>query len=270
MNEIELGNVEETLFVPLRGRIFASNNYPHILYDKKALEITDKIPQEYLDTSRESEYTLLASAIRSRNIDDVIKDFLERNPEGTIINIGAGLETAYYRNDNQKAVWYELDLENVIEFRKNVLGNEDNDRMLAYSMFDYEWIRKVKSETSAPYLVISSGVFYYFKMNEVLDLLNNLNRLEDVEVVFDCVSKTGMKFTSKYMKQLGKEDASMYFYVDNPYDLIENVENASLIKSYDFYNNINDKSNMKFMTKISMNVSDIFHMVKMIHLKIEG
>jgi O-methyltransferase involved in polyketide biosynthesis len=33
-----LGVVEDTLFVPMLGRIYASEHYPQILYDKKALE----------------------------------------------------------------------------------------------------------------------------------------------------------------------------------------------------------------------------------------
>ena len=34
----KLGVVEDTLFVPMLGRIYASEHYPQILYDKKALE----------------------------------------------------------------------------------------------------------------------------------------------------------------------------------------------------------------------------------------
>ena len=35
----KLGVVEDTLFVPMLGRIYASEHYPQILYDKKALEL---------------------------------------------------------------------------------------------------------------------------------------------------------------------------------------------------------------------------------------
>ena len=34
-----LGVVEDTLFVPMLGRIYASEHCPQILYDKKALEL---------------------------------------------------------------------------------------------------------------------------------------------------------------------------------------------------------------------------------------
>lgn len=266
MDEIKLGNVEETLFVPMRGRVFASKNFPEVLYDKKALEIAEKLPKKYMDTSIETEYTLLASATRSKNIDAVIAEFIRKNPESCIINLGAGLETTFHRNSNGIAKWFELDLKEVTSLRKEIIGESDLDEIISYSIFDYQWIDYVKNSHDGPYLVIASGLFYYFPMDEILDLLNHLNGLNDCEVVFDCVSRFGMKFTKKYMKDLNKEDARMYFYLDEEGILEENIENVTVVDVNDFYANL-DMSNMNLLTKISMKVSDILHMVKLIHLK---
>ena len=38
----KLGTIESTLFVPMLGRIYASENFPKILYDEKALELKEK------------------------------------------------------------------------------------------------------------------------------------------------------------------------------------------------------------------------------------
>ena len=40
----KLGVVEDTLFVPMLGRIYASEYCPQILYDPKALELKKKLP----------------------------------------------------------------------------------------------------------------------------------------------------------------------------------------------------------------------------------
>ena len=45
MNDLNLTCVEETLFVPMRGRVYASKNFPQILNDKKTLEIAEKLPK---------------------------------------------------------------------------------------------------------------------------------------------------------------------------------------------------------------------------------
>lgn len=41
-----LGVVEDTLFVPMLGRIYASEHCPQIIYDKKALELKEKLPSD--------------------------------------------------------------------------------------------------------------------------------------------------------------------------------------------------------------------------------
>ena len=100
------GVVEDTLFVPMLGRIYASEYCPQILYDGKALELKEKLPSELLSQGRLSQYTLLASAARSANMDRFIRAFLERRPDGVIVQLGCGLETAYYRCDNGRSHWY--------------------------------------------------------------------------------------------------------------------------------------------------------------------
>ena len=92
----KLGVVEDTLFVPMLGRIYASEHYPQILYDKKALELKKKLPSDLIKQNMQSQYTLLASASRSANMDRIIRAFLERRPDGVIVQLGCGLETTYH------------------------------------------------------------------------------------------------------------------------------------------------------------------------------
>lgn len=269
MDNIELGQVEESLFVPLRGRIFATKNFNYILNDKKALDIASKIPCKYLMNDGESEYTLLCSAIRSMNMDNSIRDFLNRHPTGNVINIGCGLETIFHRNDNGKTLFYELDLDDVIDLRRKIIGYDERDIYLSYSMFDYDWIDEVLKTSDGPYLIVSSGVFYYFKEEDIVDFHRNLSKLGNVEIVFDAVSKRGIKQSNRYMKKLGKDDAIMYFYVDNIEDFADKIgTNVEIIECMDYFNNIDKKYEFNMVTKLKMLISDKFHMVKHIHLKI--
>ena len=66
----------------------------------------------------QNQYTLLASASRSANMDRIIRSFLERRPDGVIVQLGCGLETTYHRCDNGKTHWYAVDLPHVIEYRR--------------------------------------------------------------------------------------------------------------------------------------------------------
>ena len=118
----KLGVVEDTLFVPMLGRIYASEHCPQILYDKKALELKKKLPSDLIEKNMQNQYTLLASASRSANMDRFIRSFLERRPDGVIAQLGCGLETTYHRCDNGKTHWYAVDLPHVIEYRRGLFS----------------------------------------------------------------------------------------------------------------------------------------------------
>ena len=74
----EFSTVEDTLFVPMLGRIYASENFPHILRDEKALELKPQLPADLKGQDTQTQYTLMASAVRSTNMDRYIQDFMKR------------------------------------------------------------------------------------------------------------------------------------------------------------------------------------------------
>lgn len=102
----DFSTVEDTLFVPMLGRIYASENFPDILHDAKAVELKGKLPQNIKGQDTQTQYTLMAGAVRSANMDRYIDDFMKRKPHGIIVELGCGLETAFYRNDNGNVLWY--------------------------------------------------------------------------------------------------------------------------------------------------------------------
>lgn len=265
-----LGTVESTLFVPMLGRIYTSENFPNILYDEKALELKEKLPKEVTDDNTQNQYTYLASASRSVNMDRYIKNFLKRQPEGVIVQLGCGLETAFNRNDNGRTKWYGVDLPDVIEYRKTLLTESKREGYIAVDAFSDLWLIQIREEIGdAPVLVTASGLFYYFEESKVLGLLKRFLSYGDVEVVFDTVNKSGMSMMrKKWMKKVGHEDAKMFFYVDSAGTLASKIgDNVRVLAEEKYYRYINKKG-LDLTTKISMIVSDILNMVKMIHLKL--
>ena len=154
------GVVEDTLFVPMLGRIYASEYCPQILYDPKALELKKKLPSSLPEQDGQSQYTLLASAARSANMDRFIRAFLERRPDGVIVQLGCGLETAYFRCDNGRSRWYAVDLPHVVEYRRELLPESERETYLAGDAFAGDWIRQIRTDApDAPILVTAGCLF---------------------------------------------------------------------------------------------------------------
>ena len=70
----------------------------------------------------------------------------------------------------------------------------------------------------------------------------------------------------KYMRQMGHKDAQMFFYVDSAADLASALGGNVRVLAEEPYYRLIKRNGLKFITKISMDVSDRFGMVKMIHL----
>ena len=289
-----LGVVEDTLFVPMLGRIYASEYCPQVLYDKKALELKNKLPSDLIEQKKQNQYTLLASASRSANMDRFVRSFLERRPDGVIVQLGCGLETTYHRCDNGKTHWYAVDLPHVIQYRRGLLPEPEREFYISGDAFVKDWIIKVRNDVpDAPVLVTAGGLLHYFEENKVISLLRMIGQSGNMEVVFDTVNKKCMAYLlhvlllhhshaffdtvnkkgmammqKKYMKQVGHADAQMFFYVDAAKELAAKIRgNVKVIAEEPYYRYI-PKNGLKLSTKVSMAVSDQFKMVKMIHLKL--
>lgn len=91
-----LQGIEDTLYIPLLGRIYVSKNLPELLYDKKALELEKHIPSDKINANN-NEYIYIAGANRYYVLDKEVRQFIGKHKNANIVNLGAGLETMYQR-----------------------------------------------------------------------------------------------------------------------------------------------------------------------------
>jgi len=265
----ELSAVSDTLYVPLLGRSYASRYHCAILHDPAALEIYKKLDLKIKAMPGQTEYTCLASAVRSQNMDYDVRAFLAANPDGIIINVGCGLETIFNRCDNGRAIWFELDFPEVLELRKRYIPEGERDRYLPYSMFDYAWMSKVRQAGNRPVMVIAAGLFIYFPKDRVIDFIRHLIDFPRAELVFDTLSPAGLRIARRMIRRMGKQDAQVYFCVGDAAAFAAKISpNVKLIGERRFYSMVDYGAGLKFPTRFRMAFSDCFNMVKTIHLKL--
>jgi O-methyltransferase involved in polyketide biosynthesis len=87
---------------------------------------------------------------KSREFDRFAQDFLGRHPDAVVIHIGCGLDTRFERvssdlPDNGQVEWYDLDLPDVIDLRRALIGGEGGRyHLLAGSVLDDDWLEAVE------------------------------------------------------------------------------------------------------------------------------
>jgi O-methyltransferase involved in polyketide biosynthesis len=159
INVSQLKEVSETLLITLYARYLETKREIGIIKDEKAVEIVEKIDYDFSQVASWSMQAVIA--IRTEIIDEVVREFLTQNPQGTIVNLGAGLCTRFFRLDNGFVNWYELDLPRVKTIWDKLIGESERHKYLSYSVMDFEWIERVKENKSEKILFIAEGLFQY-------------------------------------------------------------------------------------------------------------
>ncbi len=261
--------VSDTLFIPLTARIYMSRRFPEYFYDPKALELEPALPDNSIE-KKSSEYSMIASVARYYNLDEMTKTFISSNNGNcNIVNLGCGLDTAYYRIGDKKPMFYEIDLPDVIEARRKVLGENENEKLIAGDLFDMKWTDQIKDKV-IPTLLIVSGVFQYFHEEDILAFINNVKEIfPDAGLIFDAVSSVGISYTNKYVKKTGNMSAMMYFYVDDPGEFAEKA-GVKLIEWRPFYTAARKMIGKKtgLYTRIAMKVTDDQGRAKLLYLSL--
>jgi O-methyltransferase involved in polyketide biosynthesis len=263
----KLQGVADTLFIPLAARIFVSKKFPEYFFDEKALSLEKYIPDNSIQ-KKSSEYSLMASVARYYNLDLMVRAFIEKHNKSNIVYLGAGLETAYYRLNEQTSVFYEVDLPDVIAARHTILGKQSNERLIAGDIFDVEWAKQI--DKSIPTLLVVSGVFQYFKEDKIIQFINDIKKLfSNIELIFDATNETGIKYTNKYVKKTGNTDALMCFYVNDSMEFSKRT-GTKLIEERVFFTDARKMlaKRLRLYTRIAMKIVDNKKRAILLHLRI--
>ena len=150
----------------------------------------------------ESEY-LLTGAARARQCDDAATAYVAAHPRASVINLGAGLDTTFYRIDNGSIEWYDLDLPSIIALRKQLLPETDRTHAIAKSLLDTSWYGEV-THTKHGVLAIAGGVLAYFEGGQVKTFLSALaDHVPGAEIVFIAYSRHEVSLINKSCSILG-------------------------------------------------------------------
>ncbi len=266
--KIKLGRVQETLLLPLVSRA-KETRYKHpFLNDVKSFELYQQLDIDKRRIVRNlSDIGIQGLCYRAYKMDEAIKAFLKKHPNGKILDIGAGLDTTYYRCDNGTALWYDLDMPDSMALRKQLLPIP-NQRVtyISKSMFDYSWIDDIGDISNGLFITIP-GVLPYFKEEEVKEFLVTIApKLKGAEIMFDVISHFGRFFVDIRIKAAGMKDAHLEWGILNPTTVTNWSEHIELVRAIQFFQGIK-KSNQRVSTRIAMRINRFFNMTQLFHLK---
>jgi O-methyltransferase involved in polyketide biosynthesis len=188
---IDLSGVPETLLWNLGRRAVAARS-GGLLDDPLAIEVAGRLEYDFADGTQGASW----HAVRVATFDDAVRRFLSAHPAGTVVALGEGLETQFWRVDNQRVSWLTVDLPVVLDLRRQVLPEGPRQRSHAGSALDLDWADQL--DPAAPTLITAQGLLPYFQRGEVHALIGAIaDRVPGSTFVFDVVPAKMLEMVRK-------------------------------------------------------------------------
>lgn len=145
----------------------------------------------------------LLHATMSKLCDERVKAFLSKHPRAWILNIGAALDTRFYRLDNGLCHWVELDISENLVWRKKLFHSSERYQLRCGSVDTTDWLDTVAIPSNVPILIVCEQALLDREERDVARFVQMLGR--SFSNAQACISVAGDKASSRLGKKLGSQ-----------------------------------------------------------------
>ena len=173
--KVSIDAVPETMLQTMYARARESQKPDAVIHDEKAVEIIQKLDYDFSLADKDAP---MSSGVIARTIilDRLVSDYLGKHQNILVVNIACGLDTRCYRNEGRYARWYNIDLPDTINVRKQFLQEEGPViYQIAESAMDSSWADRIEYN-GEPVLVIIEGLTMYLNeadVKKIFEIIDN-------------------------------------------------------------------------------------------------
>ena len=255
-----------------------------LYYKNNDLEIENEITMEIFNGLKEAhadfltlidETARIGCAARAKTVDIMLKEFIKTCPSGIIMNLGAGFDNHYDRIDKGNIIFFNLDVPDAINFRKEYIADSPQRISISSSMFDYSWLNKIPYNASDGGFIFASGVLHYFKESMVKDLFRKLTyTFPGCEMFFDVVTRKGKENINRNIQKMKEEDleidSEIEWFLDNGLELCKTNEELEFIQEFSFSEKLPNGLKLKKQVENDPFFNSKSNNARFIHLKVKS
>jgi O-methyltransferase involved in polyketide biosynthesis len=182
-----LNGTAETMLQSFYARAQYSKKKHHKIYDAKAVELVERIDYDFTSAGKD---TTMSGGVIARTIvlDELVGQFIAENPDCVVVNIACGLDTRFYRVDNGKITWYDLDLPETIAVRNQIFEPTERVSNIGISVLDPSWADHI--QVRGKMLFIIEGLSMYLTAEENAKMLAIIrSQFDNAYVILECLAK---------------------------------------------------------------------------------
>jgi methyltransferase (TIGR00027 family) len=245
-----LNTISETALITLKSRAVETEKQPSLIRDPLSLMLMDKLNsfelshEQHRILERKPPVTLSSYiALRARKYDAYAGAFLQENPSGLVISLGAGFDTRYWRISAGPGKYVEVDLPEVVSVKKELLGNLLEYDLMGCSVLEKQWMDQVAAIQKEHILFLAEGLLMYLPEKEVIQLFQQLaSTFKNSQIVFEVVDR---KYTrglrkkmveSKMKRRGGTEAGASYSYgISEGKDILAYANNIKIVEEWSYF-----------------------------------
>ncbi|MGW4059443.1 class I SAM-dependent methyltransferase [Amycolatopsis sp. NPDC004747] len=160
-----LDGVAATCLWTLRNRAEESRNPGSTFADPLAERLQRRISYDYAKFGKPDQI----HPLRAAALDFAIRGYLDRHPAATVVALGEGLQTTYWRLGRPAVDWLSVDLPPVADLRRRLLPEEPRMTVFAGSALDRGWLDI--PDPARGVFISAEGLFMYLDRDEVFALI---------------------------------------------------------------------------------------------------
>lgn len=136
-----------------------------------AVGIVDRIDYPFAERfGRGFQFQPQIQALRVLTFDAEVRQFMREHPKGTVVALGEGLETQFWRVDNGSVNWLTVDLPDSIALRRRLLPMGERQNVFAGSAIDPKWTDMV--DPAHGVLITAQGLLMYLLPEQVRGVIS--------------------------------------------------------------------------------------------------
>jgi O-methyltransferase involved in polyketide biosynthesis len=166
-----------------------------------------------------------AGVRRVKVFDKAANRFIADHPKCTVINLACGFDTRFWRIENEKCTYIEIDLPGVIELKKEILKDHLGYELIGGSVLDTSWIDQVTINGNTDFILLAEGLFMWIPQQDATRLLKEFGEsFYRSQLVLDMVPERYTKGIWKTLFRLHARiewglDVSWIFGIKDPHDI---------------------------------------------------
>ena len=266
---VEQGTVQETLMLPLYGRVYCEEHFPLTFPNKAAKETAENVDYDFSKVNS-SELNMIVWGLRARMLQDAAKAYLKNHPNATIINLGCGLDLSFNEIDNGTCHFINMDLPDVISAREKIVECREREYNFAGSLMDFDWMKKIQA---TPYnvnvkngvYIICGGVLMYFHTEDMKKFFLALaSAFPDGGICFDGENQKGLEKSNKIVAKTGN-GTKIYFPIEDSRAMFSEWGNCfTNVTEFPFPEYVKKSREIPFKWKFVLSLGMKLGMVKII------